>query len=81
MAGTHFESQLSILYCWTTSPERVDTAEVDFARFSNQTEHHGPELCASFIVQELEEDLCDGHTPGSPASGPIEWGVHYVAGV
>ncbi|MGC2191866.1 MAG: hypothetical protein WA751_06000 [Candidatus Dormiibacterota bacterium] len=80
MAGDRFAPQLSICFCWTTTPSRVDTAEVDFHRFKKQTEPLDTELCVSFIVQQLEEDLTGGHTPDPSDASFIEAGIHYLIG-
>lgn len=77
-ADGRFADQLRISYSWTTTPARVDTAAVDLARLRRQTEADGPELCAGFIVQELEEDLCGGETPHRPAL--VGMGITYQLG-
>jgi len=79
MNGKQITDQVLTKFSWAATPNRVDSASVDFARFLRQTEMEGPELCASFIVQELEEDLCSGETPDRPP--PVWMGVSYQRGV
>ena len=78
MTGQQIADQVLIKFCWVATHDRVDSASVNFVFFLRQTEMDGPELCASFIVQELEEDLCGGETPDQPL--PV-WGVSYQRGV
>lgn len=58
------------------SPLGDDATAVAMERFLVEEHRDDPELCASFIVQELEADLCTGHTPDSNALGFQYWGVH-----
>lgn len=77
-ADGRFADQLRISFSWITTPARVDSTAIDLARFRRQTEADGPELCASSIVQELEEDLCGGETPDRPAR--VGMGISYQLG-
>lgn len=54
-------------------------AEVDFARFKAGTDDAGggPELCVSFILQELEEDLTAGPSTSFDDSRGADWGLGF----
>jgi len=58
------------------SPLGDDATAVDMARFMIEEHRDDPELCANFIVQELEADLGTGHTRDSNFPGFQYWGVH-----
>jgi hypothetical protein len=71
---------LTIRFSWLRNPLREDTAVVDMDRFLIDGHRDDAELCASLIVQELEEDLCSGETPDSRAADFQDWGVRYTRG-